>query len=194
MVIAVSAVLISAASFVAAYVQSEAALRQVKAETWPFLQLDHGNTNETGQERGIYFRLVNAGVGPARVKKFQLFYDDKEVRDLQQIIYDCCVSEDVERAAFWQQLVNSGLNIVTDEVPPIVPDDSYVQLFTFPYNFAWTEETVWPDVWKKYDKIRSKITASVCYCSLLDECYQSNLKDDPIEVKACYPEGSREPS
>lgn len=181
--------LISAASFVAAYVQSEAALRQVKAETWPFLQLEHGNTNETGQTRGVYFRVANVGVGPARVKNFQLYYEGKKINDLQHILYDCCAPEEIDRAEFMRSLVEGGLNIVTDGVPPIIPDGSHIQLFNFPYHNSWAEDSMWPTIWKKYDSVRGKVSATACYCSLLDECYYSNLRDDPVEVKACYPDG-----
>lgn len=186
--IAVSAVLISAASFVAAYVQSEAALRQVKAETWPYLQLDHGNTDETGQSRAIYFRLANAGVGPARVKAFSFQYEGKSAANPQRFLYDCCVPKDMDQASFRKLLIESGLSIVTDDVPPIIPDGGDILLFNFPLREGREQDAIWQEIWRNLDRARNNISATACYCSLLGECYQSNLRDDPIEVKACFPE------
>jgi len=188
-VIAVSAVLISAASFVAAYVQSEAALRQVQAETWPFLQLDHGNTDETGQSRAIYFRLANAGVGPARIKAFSFHYEGKSASNPQQFLYDCCVPKNLDRSAFRKLVTEDVDNIVTGNVPPIIPNGRDVLLFNFPLKSEGENVAIWAEIWKNMDglRVQHKISATACYCSLLGECYQSNLRNDPVEVKACPP-------
>lgn len=165
--------------------QSEAAMRQVTAETWPFLQMDHGNVDGTSAMPRIYLSLSNAGVGPARVRSFRIFHEGWEIREFDTFLYSCCAPEGVSREAFVQQRVKEGVHTITDTVPPIIPDGASIDLFTFPYKKEWSKDSIWPAVWKKMDDIRWELTAEACYCSLLGDCFRSNLADDPVEVKSC---------
>ena len=54
----------------------DANYRMVAAASWPFLQLDSGNGNEDGRPT-IALNLQNAGVGPAKIKTFELFWKGK---------------------------------------------------------------------------------------------------------------------
>jgi len=73
-VLAFCAVLISAASFYATYLQAEAADKQVKAMTLPLLQYGTGNYKEEDREDIIYFTINNAGVVPALIKRLRFKY------------------------------------------------------------------------------------------------------------------------
>ena len=64
-ILAVCAILISAASFYAVYLQANSAERQVNAMTLPLIQFSHGDYDTERDTRSIYFSLENAGVGPA---------------------------------------------------------------------------------------------------------------------------------
>ncbi|MDT8429359.1 MAG: hypothetical protein RQ757_11390 [Pseudomonadales bacterium] len=76
LVIAICAILISAASFYATFLQADSAEKQVRAMTLPLLQFDHGNYNSNLNQRIIHFTLSNAGVGPAIIHSIQLAYRD----------------------------------------------------------------------------------------------------------------------
>lgn len=176
LVIAVSAVLISAASFYAAYVQSVAAQRQVTAETWPYLQMDHGNFDDDAKEHSLYFRVVNAGVGPAHVKQLRLFYKGEEAKRFTDLFSLCCRKEE-DSSEFLRQSLN---NVVTGQPPPLIlpPGDDILAFSTDRTNQN-------AEVWQRLDAARRHITGEACYCSLLNECYQTNFKSEPQPVKMC---------
>lgn len=185
MVIAVCAVLISAASFVATYVQSAAALQEVKAETWPFLQIDLGNFNNERREYDLYYYVENAGVGPAHIKQFSMKYDGKPVASLYQLIVACCEAEAkaLEEKFGDRHGVMVALQSVTDTpAPSLLPAGGKNLAFNIPFN----EHTA--PLWRAVDRARNKLDSRACYCSLLDDCYETDFKDDPVEVDECRPE------
>jgi len=175
LIIAGCAVLISAASFVATYVQSEAALRQVKAETWPILQLDHGNVNEEG-DLEVYMYLQNVGVGPANVKNFNIKYRDKVIPNagaLPRLMYD----EEISRDEVGQ--------FITDVVSPrTIPDGASQIVFSLPRT---TKNLA---LWATLNDVRWNLKAEACYCSLFDECFETDFVSEPKEVKMCVAEGN----
>ena len=88
-IIAICAILISAASFYATYLQADAANKQVKAMTLPMVQYEHGNANSR-DEAEINFSLVNAGVGPAMIKSAAFTYKGNSYNSLFNILSFCC--------------------------------------------------------------------------------------------------------
>lgn len=178
LVIAVSAVLISAASFYAAYVQSEAAQKQVQAETWPYLQLDHGNYDEEQLLRNVYVKVINSGVGPAKVKSLNLSYKGKPVGGFAQLYIACCLSLEEQNGAE----VRGVANAITGNPPPtiLLPRDEL--LF-----FSALENDQNKAAWARLDTARFHLTGEACYCSLLDECFKTDFIQDPMPVKACTP-------
>jgi hypothetical protein len=178
-VIAVSAVLISAASFYAAYVQSLAAQRQVQAETWPYLQFSHGNYDEKERIRNLEVKIINSGVGPAKVKTLNLFYKDQPVGGFGQLYNACCLSEEENESG----RAEGVRNVVTGNPPPVilVPNDDL--LF-----FSAVENEDNKAAWARLDAARWHITGTACYCSLLDECFETDFINDPVSVKACTPQ------
>jgi len=182
LVIAVCAVLISAASFIATYVQSKAALQEVKAETWPYLQIDNGNFDSTLRERVIYVYLENAGVGPAQVKQFSLFLEGKPVTSFYQFVRACC-EEDwrllAEQVGDEEAAMHALFPVTDSPAPALLPAGSKALAFSVPFN-AETEA-----FWRSIDEARRGLTAEACYCSLLDECYRTNFEEDPVPVQYC---------
>ncbi|WP_417449185.1 hypothetical protein [Kordiimonas sp.] len=175
LVIAVCAVLISAASFVASYMQSEAAFRQVKAETWPYLQLDSGNVDSVTGDRIITVKLENVGVGPADVKSFELYYKDEHVKTVYQFIPMCCAAaSDMRMPA----LTAAGF-ITSTPAPKILASGAASLVFALP------ETTENAALWAVLDKARFDLRARGCYCSLLGECYETDFVSAPIGVEAC---------
>lgn len=180
LMVAVCAVLISAASFYATYVQSTAAERQVKAETWPYLQINSGNYNIEKEELVLYWRMQNAGVGPAHVKSFQMFYDGQAVRSINSVLRLCCLEEGETPFDENGRVTAKFSNVVTgNPVPAIIPAGEDKLVFSVPKTEANE------DLWNKLDIERFKLTATGCYCSLLDECFETDFESEPVEVSFC---------
>lgn len=178
LVIAVCAVLISAASFYAAYVQSEAAQKQVQAETWPYLQLDHGNYDEEQMLRDVYVKVINSGVGPAKVKSLNLFYKGKPINGFAELYVACCLSEEEKNGAKILGIANA----ITGNPPPtiLLPRDEL--LF-----FSALENDQNKAAWARLDKARLHISGEACYCSLLNECFTTDFTEDPVPTNICKP-------
>lgn len=179
LIVAVCAVLISAASFVATYVQSEAALQEVKAETWPFLQIDHGNVDPDTNADDIYYYLENAGVGPAYVKSFILRYEDKPVLSFPNFVRTCCLAEGEKIGATTAEGSVQVRGVTDTPSNLILPSGGQVAVFVV------QSEKNSQEIWKRIDNARWKLKAKACYCSILEECFETNFVDDPIEVKVC---------
>ncbi len=180
LMVAVCAVLISAASFYATYVQSTAAERQVKAETWPYLQLASGNYDIEARELKLYMNLQNAGVGPAHLKTFRLFYEDAEVRSINQVLPLCCLAENESPLDENGRIRAKFNNIVTgNPAPSIIPagEENLV------YSILKTDAN--QELWELLDVERFKLKAKGCYCSLLDECFETDFESEPVEVALC---------
>lgn len=181
LVIAVSAVLISAASFYAAYVQSVAAQLQVQAETWPYLQISHGNYDSEERIRNLKFEIINSGVGPAKVKTVDLNYKGQTIKIGQfgKFYLACCQSD--EEIASGKPV---GIrNAVTGNPPPVILVPGEEILF---FSTLETDEN--KEAWARLDAARFHITGSACYCSLLDECFTTDFVHDPVPVNVCTPE------
>ncbi len=180
LMVAICAVLISAASFYATYVQSDAAERQVKAETWPYLQIDNGNYDLDTQEHKLYMRVENAGVGPAHLKQFQLYYKNQPVRNILRAALLCCADEGDTVLDESGQVREKFNNFITgDVVPRIIPAGEHKLVF----SLMQTEAN--RDLWSRLDRARFDLTATGCYCSLLDDCFETDFEAEPVPVKAC---------
>ncbi len=179
-VVAISAILISAASFYVAVLQTKASQQQVKAETWPYLQIDNSNYDSEAGESIISYTLVNAGVGPARVVSMQLFYREHPVGGFFQLAQYCCVEgmEVSDQAALFRSEA-IGTVITANPAPIILPSEAEVDLFRLYPN---TENQ---EFWGRINRARNELRAVACYCSVLDECWNTNFIDDPEPVKNC---------
>ena len=172
LVIAVSAILISAASFYATYLQAESAERQVEAETWPYLQLGVGNVDDDTQQRVNYVRLSNRGVGPSKVRWFRIFYGENVIFNGRGFSLSCCVDE--------TELDLSKVPIVTSSTDNLVllPGD------VIPIILIPTEGTD-PAFIRLFNEIRLSVKTAACYCSLFGQCYKTNFIDDPVAINQC---------
>lgn len=179
-IIAFSAILISAASFYVAVLQTRASQQQVKAETWPYLQIDNGNYDLDNEDYVINYTLVNAGVGPARVATMQLIYEGEVMRGFYNIVERCC--KDLITPPKDAELTSRDLvgNIVTANPSPLIlPSEGKVHLFLL------SRDEINRPFWERINKVRNQLTARACYCSVLDECFETNFIDEPEPVDEC---------
>ena len=180
LILAICAIAISGASFYATYIQADAAEKQVKAATWPFLKFGTSNVNEN-DELEVSFQILNGGVGPAHIKQFKLHYEGKYYTNINSWFKDCCA----EGFPFIKRLADSPIKetagipltgTVTNSLISAGQESKFFRLL------ATDENRV---LWDEINVERHKLSAIACYCSLLDNCYKTNFNDDPVEVNSC---------
>ncbi len=131
-----------------AYVQRQ----QVRAAVWPILEFDSGNGP-------IKFILANKGVGPAIIKHVIVKVDDQPVRNWAEVLEKILGPgyHPGEEADMSGRVFAAGESITV-----FTPHDSENN----PLNFDKSNP-----LWVKLNKDRLRVTAEICYCSTLDECW-----------------------
>lgn len=186
--LALCAIIISAASFYATFLQANAAEKQVKAATWPWMQFVSGNANMEKRSQEITFTLKNSGAGPALVKYLKYTYDEQDHYDVYDLISACCFDIHAYETALQELQKKSpkvnffkefGWITTSFAQNALVPPGDSLNLLAF-------EKTKYNEkFWQVLDKKRFSLKVEVCYCSLLENCYISNGKGDTQEVEMC---------
>ena len=180
-IIAVSAMLLSIASFYATYIQAKAADQQVKAMTYPLIQYSSGNYDKELKASIVNLNLSNHGVGPAIIKKVTFVYSDQLYYSAGEFLVACCE----------QELLNFKSSDNYDETPiESQINTSFISNIVLPMNSKANILTLQKydtnqALWNKINTERFKLKVSVCYCSLLDNCYQTKEAGIIKEVKSC---------
>ena len=131
-----------------AYMQRQ----QVRASVWPILEFDSSNGP-------IRFILANKGVGPAIIKHVTVKVDDQPVKNWAEVLekilgpgYHPGEESDMSGRVFSAGESTNGFTPHDDAQNPIPFDKSN-------------------PLWAKLDAGRSRVTAEICYCSTLGECW-----------------------
>lgn len=193
-ILAVCAILISAASFYATYLQADSAERQVKAMTLPLIQFAHGNYNDITDAKEISFELKNAGVGPAIIKSVSFRYNGKNYAGLDQFMQACC-REALESFRQIYSRLEDPSPVISDKDEEVEPDiGSWVSqplenvilpgqsIYEF-QKIAYGEST--REIWDQLNTERWKLGFNICFCSMLDECFVTEKNGVVSAVKAC---------
>lgn len=178
LVIAGCAILISCISLYIAVKQSRTMDRTLAATSWPLLQYESGNTDDQNKPV-ILMSINNAGVGPALVKRFRLVYNGKSYAQQYDFLADCCgysvTSVDPTK-------VVAGVPLTSIVEGSVIRGGDAANYLTMPLastNLA---------AWKKLDRARFKVTFDACYCSVLGDCWRSDLTGlEPRKVDECPP-------
>ena len=174
-VIAVSAIFISAVSLFVAFENAKTQRDLVAANSWPFLREIISNDYDDKSDLAIGF--TNGGVGPAKVKSFEVYYKGAAVSSGLDLLRKCC-----------------GLRAGTADIRTQIPGG---------FNYSMADETVLrpgepnavlvikrsqtaPEVPTRFADALASITFKACYCSVLDECWTSDLRNTrTTPVKKC---------
>jgi hypothetical protein len=176
--IAFSAITISIISLFVAVAHGRTEEKLVAASSWPFLTFD---TEKDGLDAGgwsIHLILQNNGVGPARVKWLRMSLDGKAVRNRADLMSRCCGAPDGTA----DELVARGLVSANPPVGVLTARDQ-VQILT------WRTRAGYDEIISRLDAVRHRLRTEACYCSVLDECWISDLTAtaDPRRVDRCRP-------
>lgn len=146
--------------------------RAAAASVWPSLILD---TGRDFKNKVLYLKLTNSGIGPARIESFQLFFNNKPMSDIGMLIKECC-SDKFPKTKFSIATTNSTVAPNT-----IGPKDVTTV-------FEWTSQPETNAAWLKLSQIApsGKIQMRACYCSVFDQCWETNFQTSrPKPVAAC---------
>ncbi len=175
LILALSAIFISAVSLAVAIEHGRTERDLVAASSWPFVRALL--SNQYGNDSGATYVAIgvsNAGVGPAKLESFEVFYDDEPMHSGFDLLRHCCglgpTEADIER-----QLPHGTLYDITDHTVLRAGDINA--------TFAVARNT---EVGERFSHLLTKLRFRGCYCSILDQCWTSNLIDTrTTSVKAC---------
>lgn len=181
MVIAGAAILISVISLIVAVSHGRTMEKLVAANSWPLLRYETSNLDDETRLPVIDLTIENAGVGPAIVKSFTVLLDGKPVRDQGELLSTCCGEPPEPRPAGQRLPGQRNVAPITSSVEETVvragERRTYLRLAHAP--------EIGPQ-WEALNKARFRVTFDACYCSVLGDCWRSNLTGvDARPVKQC---------
>lgn len=187
LIVAVTALSISALSIFVAQSTNERMERVMRASSWPFLQLGSGNVGDDGQH-AIAFNIDNVGTGPARVYSFEVQVDGVPVAPeghlLTNVLRACCDAE--FNAAIAQ--ADGGITAVYGNEVSSPASQRFLAPNADITAMRWPRSDANNSVWTTLDRARQegRITMSACYCSVFDECWIARTNAfPPEEVDSC---------
>jgi len=190
LIISVCALVMSAVSIFMANQNSNSMQDLVHANSWPFLQVDSGNTSDDGTQHVLQFGVSNAGVGPARIYSSAFLVDGRPVHGTDifaKIARGCCESEYQSITAGTTNPYDALGDVMTSIVAPkvLAARDSVVAL-----RWARTDRNA--ALWAAIDQARQhgRITMRVCYCSVFNECWIGESNELPKPSSACVEQQS----
>jgi hypothetical protein len=145
---------------------------QQKATVWPYIQVKSSYSADS-----FKISLENKGIGPALIKNFELLVDDKPQTEFDSIISQLvgpenAFSYDVYRAT------NPGNSVVSSR--------ENLTLLRVPLkNRAPKKGDYLPGILFA-EQAGNRFNISICYCSIYDDCWVTDLKMKGVEeVKSC---------
>jgi len=172
---AVSAIFISAISLVVAIEHGRTERDLVAASSWPFLRSDI--TNAFGEQRAIEIGVSNGGVGPAKIASLEMDFDGHPIGSPRELLSRCCALPSSEDETF--KLLPSGSVVMSVVDQTVLRPGETTNVLVISRSAA-------PGLVAKFDAALLKISFRACYCSVLDQCWTSNLMTiDTHPIKTC---------
>lgn len=173
----VAAIFISAVSLYVAIQHGKTERDLVAANVWPFPRAILSNGYDAKGSTAI--GVSNGGVGPAKIRSFELFYRGQPVSSGLDLIRKCCGLA-LGRAAVKAAFPNGTSNSIVDETVLRPGEDN--QVLRVPPS------TTVPAITNKFSQVSvlTQVTFRVCYCSVLDQCWISDLRSTRTQpVQEC---------
>jgi hypothetical protein len=164
--LALSAMFVSIVSLTVAVHHGNAMDRLVAANSWPFLMYDTDNIDPQGHRR-ISLKVENAGVGPARIQTFEVWWQDRPVATAPELLSRCCMTDST---ASIDPSTARSLGLVIGEVASRVMRAGDAEAF-----LSLELKDANADIWHRLDVARVRLKMRACYCSVFDECWETDL-------------------
>ena len=174
LILAVAAIFISVVSLVVAVQNGRTEQNLLSASSWPFLRAIY--SNQYGDEHSVAIGVSNAGVGPAKIRSFEVLYRGKPVSSGLDLLRRCCglLPDKAGEAQLPHGLFYSQ---VDETVLRAGEDTPAVKVF---------RDKAAPGVSARFADALGEIGFRACYCSVLDECWAGDLKTiAPRRVRQC---------
>jgi hypothetical protein len=171
--VALGAVVVSLASLYIAWQQTRVMQRQLAASVWPSLSYESSDYHDGG--RNIMLTIHNGGVGPARIKSFEVSFAGTPVRSSAELLSACCGFREGGRSQWLASPVRGTILAANQDI----------------HFLQGKPDAVDEEVWNRLDRARFKIDARICYCSVLDDCWAvgSSEQGEPAPVARCEAKG-----
>jgi hypothetical protein len=177
--VAIGALVTSVTSIWLSLSQGDDMARLVQAQSWPYLEYESSNTGNDGAPE-IDIMVRNAGVGPAKVESFSVSYDGSAAKGWASLVASCCLPQGTPRDKPDLPALTDGRMISSKLIARVLRASDSVTLLHLPKTEANAP------LWSKLDDARFKLAFRVCYCSVFDECWISDLRSTKQErVKTC---------
>lgn len=164
LIIALTAIFLSAVSLFVAIEHGKTEHQLVAANSWPFLGAALSNDAHGGKD--VVIAVTNGGVGPAKIKYVEVFYNGKPVATGLDLLRRCC-GMPKERAA-QKAALPGGYEFSAVDETVLRPGDSDELLVVHRVKDA-------PDIAGSLAHNLSRLSFKACYCSILDECWIGDL-------------------
>ena len=180
MIVAISAIFISVVSLVVSIGHGRTMERMVEqnekmvaANTMPFLTEIGNQIDPVTNQPVLRLTLKNGGVGPAVIDWFEIRYKDVAYGDLDALLRACCA------AALLKDGRTKGV-IYSNVSQSILPAREST-------DFIFLNADASPELKIALDHARRDMSYRACYCSVLDECWQTDFgAGRPVRVKECH--------
>jgi hypothetical protein len=164
--LALSAMFVSIVSLAVAVHHGNAMDRLVAANSWPFLMYGTSNLDPQGNRR-ISLSVENAGVGPARIQTFEVWWQGQPVSNAPELLARCCMTDSKAQI---DHSTARALHLVIGQIASRVMRAGDLETFL---SLELKEANA--DVWRRLDIARGQIKMRACYCSVFDECWETDL-------------------
>ena len=176
------AVIVSLVSLWVAIGSENANRQMVAASSWPILGVGGGNLGSNG-EAIISLEVVNSGVGPAKIRSFEVFYKGMPMASTATLMHACCDRSFKEQSPEAPQALKTAM--VTGKIAGTVIRAGESVAFI---RYALGSDNA--AAWHALDKARKHdIKYRICYCSVFDECWINDTKNhdqlDPTPGSLC---------
>jgi hypothetical protein len=152
--VALAALFISLVSLYVAMENQNTQRELLAASSWPFLR--EVRSNDYSDRLDIALGVSNGGVGPAKIREFQILYDGQPMRSALDLLRRCCGLGPTD--------ADGEDNIVLG----VRRDPDALQ------------------VHQQLIASLNRISFHACYCSVLDRCWISDLRSTRVTpVHAC---------
>ena len=173
--VSLSAIFISAVSLYVAVEHGKTERQLVAANVWPFPRAILSNGYD--DKGSIAIGVSNGGVGPAKIRSFELFYRGQPISSGLDLLRKCC-----------------GLGPGSGAVKAQLPDGIFYSIVDETVLRPGEENPVLrvrrsasaPQVPDRLSGALQQIGFRVCYCSVLDQCWMSDLRSTrTTSVREC---------
>ncbi len=161
--ISVAALALSLLALFVSVLEVSAMRDEQRIQVWPYVEVSTRYSAE-----GYAVIATNKGIGPARIRTAELTFDGERVESLDELIVNTLGEDD----AFSYELYRAS-----DPSRSVMSADESAQLFAVPWEDRTRRLT---EIW------HGRISVTLCYCSVYDECWRSTLNGgEPLPVENC---------